>query len=305
MYNYFIENARRDPEIDCRLLYGNFTIERNILQYKYMNKMHGNTPNKIAVLGFNSVFVDLILKYFDTHYVQIDPYEFYYIRPAFIDDDIDNNFVNMPITRTVTAYRDTTEFFFPNIQVNINITNEDSFVFQPGTTGFTVNSFRINLQKSHIDFNKYILLADKRTSQLPVSYLVFVENVKDPNVIIYGEAEYIVLKDEFDQFNMFKLHVGDIYSADEYRELSYRKLMGITANTVYLQNASSTQLLTELQARLFMHLPPVATVDTSLWQSIRDIVSDKGTLEDIYRLLYHAYPHETTGPQTKRIKIDF
>ena len=115
--------------IDCRLLYGNFIIEKNTLQYKYLNEKHGNTPNKIAVLGFNSVFVDIILKYFDIHYVKEDPFEFYYIRPAFYIDDIDNNFVNMPITRTVTAYRDTTEFFFPDIKVNIHIINEDSDKF--------------------------------------------------------------------------------------------------------------------------------------------------------------------------------
>ena len=295
----------RDVDIDCRLLYGNFTIENNTLQYKYLNEEHGNTPNKIAVLGFDKVFVDIILKYFDIHYIKIDEYEFYYIRPAFYIEDIDNNFVNMPISRTVTAYRDTTEFFFPYIKIYIYIINKSSVQFVPGKAGFVESSFKINLQKSHIDFDKYILLGDKITTQLPISYLLSIKNVTDPNVIITGKAEYIVLKDEFDQFNMFKLRVGDIYSADEYRELSYRKSMGITVNTVYLQNASSMELLTRLLTRIFMHLPLVATAETSLWQSIRDIVSDKGTLEDIYKLLYHAYPHETTGPQTKRIKIDF
>ena len=37
--------------------------------------------------------------------------------------------------------------------------------------------FIINLQKSHIDLDKYILLADKVTSQLPVSYMLSIKNV--------------------------------------------------------------------------------------------------------------------------------
>ena len=110
----------------------------------------------------------------------------------------------------------------------------------------------------------------------------------------------------FDQFNMFNLHVGDIYSAEEYRELSYRKLMGLTANTVYLQNNTSTELLTKLLARLFQHFPDIGgNKDNSLWQSIRDLVGDRETLEEIYKLLYHAYPQEPYGPQSKKIKIDF
>ena len=87
----------------------------------------------------------------------------------------------MPISRTVTAYRDTTEFFFPDITVFINVINENSLQFIPGSTGYASNNFTINFKKSHIDLDKYILLADKYTSQLPVSYLLFVENVKDPN----------------------------------------------------------------------------------------------------------------------------
>ena len=162
------------------------------------------------------------------------------------------------------------------------------------------NSIPFNLAKSRLEINKYILLADKITSQLPVSYKLFVSGMNDNNVQITGDAEYVVLKDEFDQFNMFKLHVGYVYNEDEYRELSYRKLMGITAKTVYLQNASSTELLTKLLARIFMHLPDIGSnANASLWESIRNIVSDKETLEEIYRLLYHAYPHEPIGPQTK------
>ena len=75
--NYYVKDVK--DGVDCRLLYGNFTIEENTLQYKYLNEQHGNIPNKIAVLGFNSVFVDIILKYFDIHYVKEDPFEFYYI----------------------------------------------------------------------------------------------------------------------------------------------------------------------------------------------------------------------------------
>ena len=35
--NYFIGGAERDPDIDCRLLYGNFVIENDTLQYKYIS----------------------------------------------------------------------------------------------------------------------------------------------------------------------------------------------------------------------------------------------------------------------------
>ena len=110
----------------------------------------------------------------------------------------------------------------------------------------------------------------------------------------------------FDQFNMFRLQVGYIYSGEEYRELSYKKLMGLTANTVYLQNASSTELLEKLLARLEQHYPDIGgNRDISLWQSIRDLIGDRETLEEIYKLLYHAYPQEPYGPQSKKIKIDF
>ena len=126
--------------------------------------------------------------------MEIDPYEFYYIRPAYTIHDFDNDFIHIPYQRTVTAYRDTTEFFFPDVKVNIRIINEDSERFNAGSTGFVANSFTINFEKSHIDLDKYILLADKVTSQLPVSYRIYVNDVVDPNVVISVEAEYIVLK---------------------------------------------------------------------------------------------------------------
>ena len=44
--NFFVEDAKKDVDIDCRLLYGNFTIENNTLQYNYLNEEHGDTPKK-------------------------------------------------------------------------------------------------------------------------------------------------------------------------------------------------------------------------------------------------------------------
>ena len=82
--------------------------------------------------------------------------------------------------------------------------------------------------------------------------------------------------------------------------------MGITANTVYLQNGTSTELLNKIYAILIQHYPDIGgNKHISLWQSIRDLVGDKETLEEIYKLLYHAYPQEPYGPQSKKIKIDF
>ena len=60
------------------------------------------------------------------------------------------------------------------------------------------NAIPFNLAKSRLEINKYILLADKITSQLPVSYKLFVKGVNDNNVQITGDVEYVVLKDEFD-----------------------------------------------------------------------------------------------------------
>ena len=300
------EETDEKQKVNSRLLYGNFSIEENKLQFKYKFERNVGQANRIAVLAFNEPFVDFILKYFDIKDVSTEHNTYYYINPAFQNRDISNDFKSVPDERTVTAFRDTTDFFFPTHKMFIEITNTDDPVFSSIEDGYAINNFSFNLQKSHLDFDKYILLADKETSQLPVSYRIFTAYYTDRHAEIIGEAEYIVLKDMFDQFNMFKLHVGDIYSAEEYRELSYRKLMGLTANTVYLQNNTSTELLTKLLARLFQHYPDIGgNKDNSLWQSIRDLVGDKETLEEIYKLLYHAYPCEPNGPQSKKLKIDF
>lgn len=302
--NYYVDENM--DKLDCRILYGNFTIEENKLQYKYQSVFNGNVKKKIAVLAFNDVYMNLILKYFDTHLLQTHDEAFYYIRPAYTIDDIDNDFINLPAIRNVPAFRDTTYFFFPYYKLFIAITNDPGLTFNNTVRGFVESSHSFNLSKAYSSTNIYILLADKQTSLLPVSYILYVNGVTDTRSFIAGTAEYIVLKDEFDQFDMFKLKVGDIYSAEEYRELSYRKLMGITANTVYLQNGSSTELLRKLLARLELHLPDIAqNGNASLWQSIRDLVGDKETLEQIYNLLYHAYPYEPVGPQIKKLKIDF
>ena len=75
-----------------------------ILQYHQREEINYNTyihlkkkgdTNQIAVLAFNIVFVDLILKYFDTHYKQVGENEFYYIWPAFTVNDIDSDFASI------------------------------------------------------------------------------------------------------------------------------------------------------------------------------------------------------------------
>lgn len=292
----------KDTKVNGKMLYGHFTIENNKLQFIYKYDTEYGEDEKIAVLGFNKPFLDIILKYFDVHVIAGRPETFYYIRPGFHE----TNLVDLPKERIVTAYRDTTDFFFPTHKIKVEISNTHQPRFVDGELGYKTNAIPFNLQKSHIEFDKYILLADKETTRLRVNWRLTVDQYIDNNSVITGEAEYIVLKDMFDQFNMFKLHIGDIYSAEEYKELSYRKLMGITANTVYLQNSTSTELLTKLLARLEQHYPDIGgNRDISLWQSIRDLVGDKETLDEIYKLLYHAYPQEPYGPQSKKIKIDF
>lgn len=299
-------NDNDDTKVKGRYLYGHFTIENNKLQFKYKFERTYGEANKIAVLGFNKPFLDIIVKYFDIRGIYSRYYSMYYIRPSFHETDILNDFKNIPNERTVTAFKDTTDFFFPEHTITLEISNTYNPTFTNADNGYTVNTITYNLQTSHIEMDKYILLADKETSTLPVSYRMFVDVAIDTDVSITGEAEYIVLKDMFDQFNMFRLQVGYIYSGEEYRELSYKKLMGLTANTVYLQNASSTELLEKLLARLEQHYPDIGgNRDISLWQSIRDLISDRETLEEIYKLLYHAYPQEPYGPQSKKIKIDF
>ena len=299
-------NDNDDTKVKGRYLYGHFTIENNKLQFNYKFERETGEPFKIAVLGFNKPFLDIIVKYFDVRGIYDNIYHMFYIRPSFHERDIENDFRNVPNERIVTAFKDTTDFFFPTHTLTIEISNSLNPKFTATDVGFCSNTISYNCAKSCIEMDKYILLADKESSALPVSYRIYADVAQDGDASITGEAEYIVLKDMFDQFNMFRLQVGYIYSGEEYRELSYKKLMGLTANTVYLQNASSTELLEKLLARLEQHYPDIGgNRDISLWQSIRDLVGDKETLEEIYKLLYHAYPQEPYGPQSKKIKIDF
>ena len=49
--NYFVKEAKNIySDINCKLLYGNFTIEENTLQYKYLNEKHGNTQKRLQYL---------------------------------------------------------------------------------------------------------------------------------------------------------------------------------------------------------------------------------------------------------------
>ena len=299
-------DADDNTRIKGRMLYGHFTIENNKLQFMYkFERLHGEA-NRIAVLAFNKPFMDIIVKYFDVHIIEGDPETLYYIRPGFHETDALNDFVNVPNERIVTAYRDTTEFFFPTHTIKLETASGRKAEFVEDELFYTTNNIPYNLQKSHIELNKYILLADKQTSTFHLSWRLTVDQYRDSKSVITGEAEYIELTDIFDQFDMFKLNLGYVYSEDEYRELSYRKLMGITANTVYLQNGTSTELLNKIYAMLIQHYPDIGgNKDISLWQSIRDLIGDRETLEEIYKLLYHAYPQEPYGPQSKKIKIDF
>lgn len=303
----FIKGVRTSAlKPDCKILYGHFLVTENKLQFKYIHENLGATANKISVLCFNQPFVDNLLKYFDIRPVKIAAETFYYIRPVFYNKDFINNFEQLPAERTVTAYRDTTEFFFPTKHITITITHGPAIDFAPGEQPHAVTELPFNLQKSEIPVNKYILLANKDRTVAEINFRLLVGDNVDPTSVMTGEAEIIVLRDMFDQFNMFRLSLGYAYSEEEYRELSYRKLMGITANTVYLQNAASTELLTKVRDILAQHLPDTGgNQDKSLWQSIRDLVGDRETLEEIYNLLYHAYPCEPYGPQSKKIKIEF
>ena len=261
---------------------------------------NNRTGTKIAVMSYNNVFLEVVLRYFQLDSEVHDSENFYYVRP--INTDSENN------TSLVPAFRDTTEFFFPRFHIDVSISNDKDPKFAVGDEGFVAASIPFDLKQSYLNVNSYLLLANKITSVLPVSYRMTI-NISNALKIITDmsvkcEGEYIVLRDSFDQFDQFKLDIGYLYTESEYRELSYRKLMGITANTVYLQNATSTEKLAWIVARLNMHFPEVGK-DDSTWDYIKQLVGDKESLDAIYQLLYHKYPYGPSAPLCKKAKIEF
>lgn len=278
---------------------GSFVLEDNKLYYKY-SYVKRTSGKQLAVMSFNNVFLEVILRYFQLEEYTDAPENFYFIRP-YRDKVIGD-------TKLIPAFRDTTEFFYPRFTIDVVISNEASPKFTNQDKGYKTATIPFDLRQSFLEVNSYLLIADKITSELPVSYKMSInisqslKTLKDMNVAI--DAEYIVLKDTFDQFDQFKLEVGYLYSETDYRELSYRKLMGITANTVYLQNASSTEKLAWICARLNMHLPEIGT-EGSMWDYIKQLVGEKELIDAIYQLLYNKYPYGPSGPLTKKAKIEF
>ena len=312
--NYRIEDCIRQQDTalqDCAIVaypYFRFNEGKLYCRYYYLRR-NGSSSKKMATLMFDKVIWEIIGKYFDLECASNANRAYYKILPVYtLDVLLADKTIDTSYAYTV---KDITEFIHPRWKINLVISNESDPKFNVGDNGYVSNSFIIDTSKSHIALDKYILLSDLITSDKPVSYRITVPismNCSFLNdVSIELDGEYIILKDTFEQFNCFSLNVGYIYTCDEYRELSYRKLMGITAQTVYLQNATSTDKLTEIVSRLRDHFPNMGDPrNASTWQTLRDLLDKKDYMEEIYYLLYQIHPVQSIGPpESKKGKIDF
>ena len=297
-----------------KIAYPQFRVNEHQLycKYHYVNGA-GSKTGKLATFVFDNAIWEVIGKYFDLECYKDEASDnvLYKILPILTLDDVNSYAADSVVQSYAYPIRDTTEFFHSRWKINIEISYDLNPKFGPTDRDYTKTSFDIYTDKSHLELGKYILLNNRLYSGEPLSYRITVPlslNIIYLNDIeIRLEGQYIVLQDIYNQFDCFNLQAGNIYTSDEYRELSYRKLMGITAQTVYLQNGTSTEKLQEIVERLRDHFPDIGDPkNASTWKTLRDLLDKKDFIEEIYNLLYQIHPVQSLGPpDSKKGKIEF
>lgn len=244
-------------------LYGTFDVMDGKLTYNYQKNIFDSTNKddiNFYLLGFNYDLYSLIGKYFTTECIESNNGEcIYYISPSMIYSEFEKRALiegkdGIHTITNVEACNIQDEFFHPTQIFNFIIGNEMNNIVK---IPFTPNKKIIEIDK-YILFSKVIKKTSGEVTQTPTRITSNIDyptkSIEKEKISIDISAEYIRLNDKYDQMNLFNIVIGRLYTAEEYHELSYKKLTGITATNVYLQNQTSTEKLESINALVTSNL---------------------------------------------------
>ena len=306
IYNY---TTKFDITSYGKIVYPQFTFEDTKLICNLQEK--AGKGEDTYYLGFGKAMYDYIGKYFDVNFIwsTVGRHTYYYFVP-----------INGVTTKPIVAHKDLTTLLFPKWNLIIEMCTGKDEEIKTDSPNYKRMELKVDTGKSYLEVNKYLLLADLTDTKDYINYKISfnIPSKFQPLLDIETgiEADIVELKDTFKQFDCYNVIVGNIYTETDYHEMSYKKLMGITAKYVYLQNGTSVEKLEVIKNLLQAHLGQNTADQTkSLWQTLRDMLDimiktdEKGPkyiLEEIYRLLYHTQNIENFNPpDTKYAKIDF
>lgn len=247
-------------ELTCTYKFMQGTIEK----YEYPN-----------VVGFNHAVYELLGKFFVCEWGKkdkllgnldetFDTDKFYYVYP-FVDE-VEYHSANYKHeeNRIIYAAHNTDDFFYPERELILEMDRNRDPQFNEKETTYKKLTFPFRNKESIIELNKYILFANNSTiRESDITHHNFRLAVRignkfhcDTKIQIRVTGKLIPVVDKYDQFALFNLSVGDIYTEEQYQQLSFQKLLSLTTQNVYLQNQESTQVMKEIRDIILPMLTP-------------------------------------------------
>lgn len=251
------------------------------------------------VVGFDKNLFYLIGKYFQYEWGGrlieggTDVYDNYY-------------FVYPYNTETkIIATHQTEDFFHQEKTLYVEVSRAIEPTFTKSDDGYNYLEIPFRDDKGIHEINRYILIASNATieenSITPHSTKCMIKNSphfipdQDNRIIITARLLYTI--DYFDNFRLFSVKVGNSYTEEEYEQLTFKKLVAITARNVYVENNYVHQLLEDLNNRLLNHF---RTMDNMSTDNIAQLV------KNIYDIINQSQQITELGPPSKKIsKIEF
>lgn len=272
----------------------------------------------IYTIGFSYELYDLIGKYFDCNMAkevtkesngeELEEYgdKLYYFITPFFNTDLEFD--------DLVAHRKIDDFFYPEKELYVETVykpvSEDPQFTEADGNAYNKITIKFRDDKSVMDINKYALFANKATitgnNPTSMHYLRFRLNTSkyfaaNSECFLSLTCKLVKLEDNFDNISLFNLNFGQLYSEDEYEQLTFKKLVSFTASNVYVNNENSATMLKDLKDQLLLHFPPLEnTLDADNTDSIARMI------KNIYYIIRQTQDITPFGPPSEKIaKIDF
>lgn len=281
------------------LYYPEFTVFNGELLCEYTMVIGENGSTKLYVLGFGKNLFHLLGKYFRCEYgAKIDETtneisdRYYFVYPFNTADKI-------------KATYQVNDFFYQEKNLYVETTRAVNPTFTEEDVGYKYQMITFRENEGVHEVNKYILIADNATidenevtthrTRCKIKNNPWFLPDMDGYVIVKAKLVYTI--DYFDNFVLFNVNVGDMYTEEEYEQLTFKKLVSITARNVYVENNLVHKLLLDIHDRFLNH-----------FKSLEDMSTDNISqlVKNIYTILNQTQEITELGPpSTKLSKIDF
>lgn len=229
-----------------------------ICTYKYFE---GNATEDLpCVIGFDFSIFNLIGKHFNCEFgknedekIQ-DNEKYYYVYPFIDEIEKYTKAYKHETDRIIYARYQVDDFFHPEHELIIEFTRNTNTQFTGQEASYVKNVITFRDKEEIVEINKYILFANGTTIKesnpsnhnLRCSVEFDTDFNCNSNLSIIVKGDLISQKDVYDQFTQFNLHIGSMYTAEQYQQLSFRKLIGLTTDNVYVQNQESAEQLKKI-----------------------------------------------------------